>query len=54
MPVKSELTAMDKSSVSRVKHSPGPALPGAGSRMDLPVLKHEMSAESNQQRWNQL
>lgn len=38
-PVKGELAAMGKSSVSRVKHSPGPALPGAGSRMDLPALQ---------------
>lgn len=53
-PVKSELTAVDKSSVSRVKHSPGSALPGAGSRMDLPALKHGMGTESNLQRWNQL
>lgn len=39
-PVKSELAAVGKSSVSSVKHSPGPALPGAGSRMGLPALKH--------------
>lgn len=53
-PVKSELAAVGKSSVSRVKHSPGPGLPGAGSRMDLPALNHRVSAESNLQRWNQL
>lgn len=53
-PVRSELAAVGRSSVSRVRHSPGPALPGAGSRMDLPALKHRVSAESSLQRWNQL
>lgn len=53
-PVRSELAAVGRSSVSRVRHSPGPALPGAGSRMDLPALKHGVSAESSLQRWNQL
>lgn len=45
--VKSRLAAVGKSNVSRVKLSPGPALPGAGSGMDLPALKHRMSTESN-------
>lgn len=35
---------LGKNSVSRVKNSPGPALPGAGSRM---ALKHRMSTERN-------
>lgn len=43
-PVKSELAAVGKSSVSGVKQSPGLALPGAGSRMDLPSLRRRMNA----------
>lgn len=42
--MKSELAAVGKSSISGVKHSPGP---GAGSRTVLLALKHGMSTESN-------
>lgn len=45
--MKSEVAAAAGHSVSRVKHGPGPALPGAGSRMDLPALKHGMKAEGD-------
>lgn len=45
--MKSELAAVRKSNVSRVKWSPGPALPGAGSRTHLPSLRRGMNAESN-------
>lgn len=38
---------MGNSSVSGVKHSPCPALPGAGSRTDLPALKYGMSTENS-------
>lgn len=44
-PVNSELAAGGNSNVSRVKHGPGPALPGAGSRIDYQLCKDGISCD---------